>query len=144
MKPIEFISKLDEQRIVAAIATAEKKTSGEIRVYVSHKLRHEIMAAAQRRFVKLGMAKTRHRNGVLIYFAPRARKFAIVGDVGVHEKCGDSFWQDIAAAMSEHLKQSRYTEAILLAIERVGAALAEHFPSGPDDRNELPNEIAGD
>ena len=34
MKPQQFIEGLDEAQIVAAIAKAERKTSGEIRVYV--------------------------------------------------------------------------------------------------------------
>ena len=40
----EFISQLAEQRIVKAIGDVEKKTSGEIRVYVSHKERHDALA----------------------------------------------------------------------------------------------------
>ena len=144
MKPAHFIAQLDEQRIVAAIAEAERKTSGEIRVYISHKARHDVMSAAQQRFIKLNMAKTRHRNGVLIYFAPQARKFAILGDVAAHAKCGEAFWQEIARTMTEHLKRDQYTDAILFAVEKAGALLAEHFPPGPDDQNELPNEIAGD
>ena len=31
---------------------------------------------------KLGMDKTRERNGVLLYFAPQAQKFAVIGDAG--------------------------------------------------------------
>jgi uncharacterized membrane protein len=144
MKPKEFLEQLDEQRIVDAITAAERATSGEIRVYVSHKPRQEVMAAAERRFVKLGMTKTRHRNAVLIYFAPVVRKFAILGDAGVHEKCGEDFWKETSAVMSEQLRQGRFTDAILAAVVRVGELLARHFPPEAGDRNELPNEIAHD
>lgn len=144
MKAHEFIARLDESRLVAAIAEAERKSSGEIRVYVSHQERNDVMAAAEKRFASLGMTKTRRRSGVLIYFVPRSRKFAILGDVGIHERCGDNLWQEISGAMTAHLKRGEFTEAILLAIGRVGAVLAEHFPPERDDRNELPNQIAGD
>lgn len=144
MKPKEFIAKLDEQRIVSAIAEVERKSSGEIRVYVSHKSRRDVMTAAQRRFAKLGMTKTRARNGVLIYFAPVVRKFAIFGDIAIHQKCGDEFWRDISGIMSDKLKSGDFTEAIVAAVERVGAVLAQHFPTDAADKNELPNEIAGD
>jgi uncharacterized membrane protein len=40
------------------------------------------------------MQKTRDRNAVLIFVAPRAHKYAVVGDVGVHEKCGEEFWKN--------------------------------------------------
>lgn len=142
MKPHEFINQLDEAKIVAAIAEAELKTSGEIRVFVSHKKRENALAAAWARFRKLGMTRTRHRNAVLIYFAPLTHKFAIVGDVGIHEKCGDTFWTHIANAMSESLKKNLFTEAIAAAIKKSGTELAKYFPPESENRNELPNQIA--
>ena len=144
MKPKEFISQLDEEKIVAAIGEAELKTSGEIRVYISQKNREDALAAAQNRFEKLGMTKTRLRNGVLIYFAPQAQKFAVVGDVGLHKICGDGFWNSIREKMSALLKDGHFTEAILAAVHEAGAALAKHFPRSPDDTNELPDQIIRD
>ncbi len=141
MKPDEFLDQLDDARIIASIGEAERLSSGEIRVYVSHKKREDALAAAYIRFQKLGMAKTRQRNAVLIYFAPLTRQFAIVGDTGIHQKCGDNFWQDISAAMSAQLKQGKFTEAIVDAIQKTDALLTQHFPRDPDDRNELPNEV---
>lgn len=135
---------MDEAKIVAAIGSAEKKTSGEIRVYISSKKRLDGLAAAQLRFAKLGMTKTRHRNGVLIYFAPLTRQFAIVGDAGIHAKCGDNFWQSITTEMTPLLKSEEFTAAVVLAVEKVGRALAEHFPSDSDDSNELPDKIIRD
>ena len=140
----EFISKLDEQRILDAIRSTENMTSGEIRVYISHKERHDALAFAQRRFRELGMMKTRERNAVLIYIVPRTQQFAVVGDTGIHQKCGNEFWQKIAAGMSQRMKEHRFTDAIVSAIEEAGSALQNHFPRQPNDRNELPDEIAGD
>ncbi len=144
MHPKDFISKLDEEKVVAAIAEAEKKTSGEIRVYVSSKQRDDALTAAQQRFEKLGMTKTRERNGVLIYFVPLTQKFAIVGDSGIHAKCGDGFWKEITDEMSSLLKQEQFTDAVVKAVGKTGDALAKYFPSKPDDTNELPNKIIRD
>lgn len=140
----EFISNVDEQRVLDAIDAAEKKTSGEIRIYISHKERHDALAFAKKRFRELGMEKTRERNAVLIYIVPRTRQFAILGDVGIHQKCGDEFWQHIATDMSQRMKEGRFTDAIVSAINEAGTALARHFPRQSDDTNELPNQIAGD
>src|SRR6188508_3243709 len=136
-----FISQLDEQRILDAIRGAEKMTSGEIRVYISHKERHDALAFAKRRFRELGMMKTRERNAVLIYIVPRTQQFAVVGDTGIHQKCGNEFWQKIASGMSQRMKENRFTDAIVSAIEEAGSALQSHFPRQPNDRNELPDEI---
>src|SRR4051812_21981507 len=133
MKPKDFIGKLDENHIVAAIAAAEKRTSGELRVWISEKERADALAAARERFAKLGMQKTKHRNAVLIYFAPVSRQFAIWGDTGVHEKCGDNFWKGIAAGMTRSLKEEKYTDAVVFAVKEVGEVLARHFPREPDD-----------
>lgn len=144
MHPKEFIKKLDDRKIVAAIAGAESRTSGEIRVYVSHKTRSDALAAAQKRFQKLGMHRTRHHNAVLIFIVPRTRSFAIVGDSGVHEKCGDDFWNQAVEEFGGDLRTLPVTEALVRAIQKVGDLLAEHFPADPGDRNELPDEILHD
>jgi uncharacterized membrane protein len=141
MKPKEFLAKLDSKRIVAAIASAEEKTSGEIRVFVSMRDVEEPKAAAEKHFAEMGMAKTRHHNGVLLFFAPKARKFAVIGDSGVHEKCGDPFWEELVGRMSGFLRQEQFTEAIMHGVEEAGRLLASHFPPEPDDSDELPNDI---
>lgn len=141
MRPKHFLANLDETKIVEAIAQAEQKSSGEIRLYISHQKREEVYPAAQARFLKLGMTRTRQRNAVLLYFAPLAHKFAIVGDTAVHEKCGQEFWERIIEQMSPALKAGHYTKAVVEAIERVGGVLARHFPRSPDDKNELPDAI---
>ncbi|MEW6159114.1 MAG: TPM domain-containing protein [Verrucomicrobiota bacterium] len=144
MKTKEFVSHLDETAITAGIAEAERKSSGEIRVFISNKHVPDALGEAQKQFVRSGMDRTKARNGVLIYFAPRSQTFAIVGDAGIHAKAGDGLWNHIAEAMAEHLKQSDYTGAILVAVSEVGKVLAQHFPREPGDTDELSNQILRD
>jgi uncharacterized membrane protein len=134
---------IDKERIVSAIAAAELRTSGEIRVLVAEGRAQDPVAAAKRHFERLGMTKTAARNGVLIFVAPGSRTFAVIGDTGVHEKCGDAFWQELAAAMSEEFKRGEFTAGLVQGIGRAGVLLAEHFPRRSDDKNELPDEIEG-
>jgi uncharacterized membrane protein len=140
----DFLNQLQHDEIVEAIRQAEKGTSGEIRVFISHRQVTDPVIAAQAQFHALGMTKTRHRNGVLIFVAPRARKFAVIGDTAVHQRCGDSFWQALAAEMTEHFKKSQFSSGIVHAIRKAGELLAAHFPAGPDDQNELPDAIEHD
>ena len=144
MKAREFFSQLEHDAIVAAIGEAEKKMCGEIRVFVSRKEPEDAVASAQRRFGKLGMDKTRERNGVLIYVAPRVRKFAIIGDVAIHQRCGDGFWKDVAAEITGHFKKGEFTDGIIHAIRRAGALMAQHFPRHDGDKNQLSDDIAHD
>jgi uncharacterized membrane protein len=144
MKPKQFIDQLDDHALVQAIADAEAKTSGEIRVFVSHHTVVDPAAAARKHFLRLKMDRTRDRNAVLIFVAPKSHKFAIIGDVGVHERCGESFWAQVAAEMSEHFKRSAWTDGVLHAIRKAGDLLARNFPRHAGDANQLPNEIQRD
>lgn len=144
MKPRDFLNQLEHDDIVAAIREAEQKTSGELRVFVSHKKTDDPVAAAQRAFVKLGMTKTREHNGVLIFVAPRAHQFAVIGDTAVHQRCGDDFWQQLAAEMSGHFRKSEFHAGLRHAIRKAGELLAQHFPPRSDDRNELSDDVAHD
>jgi len=144
MKHRRFVSRLDHERIHAAIRAAESKSSGEIRVMVSHKPAPDPVATAQQAFLRLGMQATKHRNGVLIFVAPHSRTFAVIGDEAVHAKCGDAFWRELAEAMTGHFKREDFTAGLLHGINRAGELLAAHFPHEPDDRNELPDDVVED
>jgi uncharacterized membrane protein len=87
------------------------------------------------------MTQTAARNGVLIFLALRSRTFAVIGDAGIHEKCGPEFWHQLAETMSAHFKRGEFTAGLVLGIERTGELLRTHFPRSPDDRNELPDAI---
>jgi uncharacterized membrane protein len=130
MRTKDLFTQLDHDRITAAIQEVEKHTSGEIRVYVSHHKVSDPRHAAARRFVKLGMDKTKHRNAVLIFIAPESQNFAIWGDVAVHAKCGEGFWEDVAGAMRELFRQGSFTEGIVHGVNTAGKLLAQHFPTG--------------
>ena len=141
MRTKEFMKKLENDRIVKAIAGAEAATSGEIRVFVQHGEVADPVGAAREQFERLGMTQTRDRNGVLIFVAPRAQKFAVIGDKGVHERCGEPFWQKLTVAMRTHFQAQNFTDAVVHAIGETGRLLTQHFPRRPDDRNELPNTV---
>ncbi len=142
MRTKEFLSKLDHDRIIEAIRGAESKTSGEIRVYIQRgKFETDPVLLAQKKFQRLGMYKTRERNAVLIFVAPRAHKFAVVGDQAIHEKCGEQFWQHIVDGMQVHFQNEKFSHALTEAINEVGKVLATHFPRTSANTNELPDEI---
>jgi uncharacterized membrane protein len=136
-----FFSKLDSDRIVAAIGEAERKSSGEIRVHVTRRKPEDIEARARRRFELLGMTRTAQRNGVLFYIAPAVRRFQILGDTGIHERCGPDFWKEVAADMEESFRREEFTEGIIRGVTKVGDILAQHFPRFAADKDELPDTV---
>jgi uncharacterized membrane protein len=142
MRTKEFLSKLEHDEIVKAIRDAESKTSGQIRVFIQRgKVNVDPLIAAQKRFHRLGMHKTPERNAVLIFVAPRAHKFAVVGDKAIHEKCGEELWQRIVEKMREHFRNENFSHAIVDAIRETGDALAAHFPARSTSGGGLPDEV---
>jgi uncharacterized membrane protein len=144
MKSAHRLEQLGDDDIVAAIREAEMKTSGEIRVFISQKRVSDPVAAAGRHFVSLGMNKTRERNGVLIFVAPLSKRFAVLGDTGIHARCGPGFWEEMVGEMTAHFRQGEFTRGIIGGIKKAAGFLALHFPRRPDDKNELPDEVVRD
>ena len=133
---------VDQGRVVAAIQEVERVTSGEIRVSVAHFFWGNVQKTAEQAFRRLGMEKTTDRNGVLIFLVPSRKRFAILGDRGIHEKVGQDFWNDASACLSTHFRRGAFTEGLVEVVRMVGDRLATHFPSaGEADRNELPDDV---
>jgi len=142
MRTHRFVQQLEHDRINRAIKEAEARTSGQIRVFLQRGVFEEdALKRAQQKFIQLGMEKTRERNGILIFVAPRAQKFAVIGDEGVHQKCGDEFWQQLIEKMRAHFLREDFTEALIEAITAAGDLLGQYFPRTGASANELPDEI---
>jgi uncharacterized membrane protein len=142
MRVKNFFTKEQQEIIVNAIKSAEKETSGEIRVHLESKCRGNVPERAVKMFKKLQMHKTELRNGVIIYLAAEDKKFAIFGDIGINEKVPDNFWEDVKELMRNHFIKGEFAEGVAEGILRVGEKLKEFFPYQDDDLNELSDEIS--
>lgn len=138
----ELSRQVDADRVRAAIEAAERRTSGEIRVSVSFFFWGDVRKVAEAAFGRLGMTATKDRNGVLFFVVPSRRRFVVLGDVGIHAKVGQEFWDAVAAAVSAKFREHDFTGGLVAGIEAVGERLAEHFPhAGERDVNELPDGV---
>ena len=144
MKAASFFSKEQQSRILSSVKEAEKDTSGEIRVHIESSCKEDVLDRAAWVFDKLGMKKTAERNGVLFYLAVKDKKFAIIGDAGIHAKVPAGFWDEISALLQKNFRESRFTEGLSDGISLAGKQLKTHFPHKKDDVNELPDEISFD
>jgi len=87
-----FSPRKKSERMVEAIRSAEKQTSGEVRLYVeSHCKMVDPLDRAKELFLQLEMMKTKDRNAVLLYFAMKDRQLAILGDEGIHQETWTRF-----------------------------------------------------
>ena len=139
----QFFKAEEGQSIVESIHSAEKQTSGEVRVYVESRCKFvDPLDRAAEIFFGLKMDQTAERNGVLVYVAIKDRQLAIFGDSGIHQKVGDEFWTREVAHMIGSFNKENYAEGIIKVVLDIGEALKTYFPyQGEKDKNELPDDI---
>jgi uncharacterized membrane protein len=138
----DFFTGQEQEDIKQAIMNAELDTSGEIRVHIENTCTGDVLDRAAFVFKQLGMNKTELRNGVLIYLAVKNRRFAIIGDSGIHKVVPENYWSDIKAKMLDHFRENRFTDGLVEAIASTGLHLKKHFPYHRDDVNELADDIS--
>jgi len=138
----EFLSDEDLASVARAVAQAEAGTSAEVRVHLDHACEEEPLRRAIRIFERLGMHRTAARNGVLVYISVSDHKLAVIGDAGIHERVGATYWQELVDAVRERMRQQRSREGLIHAIGELGGTLGRHFPRRPDDTNELSDEVS--
>jgi uncharacterized membrane protein len=136
---------IDVSAVEQAVREAERRTTGEVRVALSRfYFWGDVRRAAARAFDRLGMRRTRDRNGVLIFVAPWRRRFAIVGDEALGGRVAPDFWRGLADDLGQAFRAGDGTGGLARAIAAVGDQLARHFPAEPGDNpNELPDTVAG-
>jgi uncharacterized membrane protein len=132
---------VDTKAIEDAIAAAELRTSGQIRVSLAPHFWGDVKRTAERAFERMGMTATPHRNAVLFFVVPGRRKFVVLGDAGIHEKVGQDFWESVTAAVSERFRDGDLTGGLVHGIQTVGEQLARHFPYEPGSAPGLPNSV---
>ncbi|MDX1935634.1 MAG: TPM domain-containing protein [Flavihumibacter sp.] len=137
-----FLSATETQQVVAAIKAAEKRTSGEIRVFIESRCRYvKAIDRAQEIFFQLEMDETEQRNATLLYIATKDKQLAVFGDEGIYKKTGTAFWNNEVTAMLNAFKSQKFAEGIVGCVTDIGEALHRHFPYEADDKNELPDDI---
>jgi|SRR5688572_2168072 len=141
--PAEVLKSID-----AGIASAEARSSGEIRFVIESALDLSDLWAgimprerALQTFSDLQLWNTELRNGVLIYVLMADRDVEIVADRGAAQRISREDWEGACRLMEGHFREKRFAEGALAGLETVGRLLERHFPAqAGHNRDELPNQ----
>ena len=138
-----LLAETDKSMIVDAIRASEKKTSGEVRVYIeSHCKFVNSLDRASEIFYSLKMDQTEFRNAVLVYVAVKDHQLAVFADEGIYKKAGAGFWNNAVKAMLQHFNANDYGKGISFVVTQIGNTLQANFPyDSSTDKNELPDDI---
>ncbi len=96
---------------------------------------------AREQFLAQGLHHTEGRTGVLLFVSVAERHVEVLADSGINDKVASDAWSGLVDAFLTKVRQGEATAGFVEAVERCGALLAEHFPRGEGDRDELPNRL---
>jgi len=132
--------------IEAAIRAGETTHSGEIRFAIENSLAAtRVWRGVTGRdraievFTHLRVWDTEHNSGVLVYLLLADRNIEIVADRGIARRVDDSAWEAVAQAIEAAFRQGEFERGALAGIAQISALLAEHFPPGGHNPDELAN-----
>ena len=90
-------------------------------------------AAAERR--------TEGRTGVLLYLSLLEHRAEIVADEAIHSKVEPEVWGEAMAVLIERVRTGKTAEGMALAVEKIGAVIAECAPPTGLNPNEIPDRL---
>ena len=98
-------------------------------------------AEAMRQFFAQGLTRTESRTGVLVFASEAERYAEIVADAGINAKVPPEVWDNAIAALIGEIKAGRPGDGFVAAIGQCSMVLAQHFPPGAMNRDELSNRL---
>ncbi|MEM6476128.1 MAG: hypothetical protein AAF687_08180 [Pseudomonadota bacterium] len=85
--------------------------------------------------------RTTGHTGIMIYLSMKEHRAEIVADEAIASKVSADVWGEAMVDMISEIKRGRIAEGMACGVRDVGVVLTEHFPSGEDDENELPDRL---
>lgn len=138
----EVVGRGGSELISDAVHEAESRTSGEIVVRVVQTVSEAASGAREAaiaEFHRLGVVKTKQRNGLLLYIALKERKIELVADDGIAAVIAQEQWDFVVQIISLGFRTGFPAESVAMAVTAMGDLLSKHFPWSADDVNELPD-----
>lgn len=103
-------------------------------------MQDEVHLRARSVFHDQRIHRTRGGTGLLIYVSLYERRACMLADDTVRDALTPAMIDDLCASLTASLARDP-GEALVQAIQRAGARLAETLPRPDDDTNELPNKV---
>lgn len=134
-------SELEEQRVVRAIANAERDNRGEVQVRVERRCVGDPLLRARALYKLAGLDGTRDDTGVLLYIASESRVSAVYCGAGVHSRSDATFWQGVTDRVAAGYRTGAPVDGICAALDLVGDLLRMLLAGRDDAGNERPDTL---
>ena len=109
---------------------------------VPHKIAHRrAHNNALRQFLAHGIHGTTNRAGVLLFVSLMEHHAEVVADKNINEKVDQQQWDDLVTILTRHAASGNMADGFVMAIEETGKVLAQHFPPGVENNNDLDDRL---
>lgn len=102
-------------------------------------------AQAHKRAVEQFLVQNLHttdgRTGALVFVSEAERYAEIIADSGIRAKVGDGTWKTIVDRLTGQIGNGKADDGFVEAVTAMGQLLAEHFPPGTNDPDQMPNHL---
>lgn len=136
-----MFSELEEQRVVRAIANAERGNRGEVQVRMEKRCPGDPLVRAKALYKLAGLEGTEDDTGVLLYIASESRVSAVYCGAGVHARSEASFWQGVSDRVAAGYRSGKPVDGICDALGHIGDLLRTLLPGRDDAGNERPDTL---
>jgi len=135
------------RRVIAdTVSASERLHRGELRCVIEGPLALSALwrdvtprARAIELFSRLRVWDTEENSGVLIYIQLVDRRVEILADRGIAARVPQTEWDALCRGMETAFRAGDFGPGVQAAIAGATQLLAEHFPAGEGNPNELPD-----
>ncbi len=103
--------------------------------------RARVRRVALSQFLAHGLQMTEGRTGVLIFAAMSDHQVEVIADRGIHSRVDPDVWAGAVEVLVRGLRSNRPVEGFEQAIGLCGQVLAEQFPPGAQNHNEIADRL---
>ncbi len=96
---------------------------------------------AVRQFLARNVHITAERTGVLLFVSLAEHYAEVIADAGINRRVAQETWDGVVREMIDHARRGAVAAGFVTAVGSVGTLLAEHFPVGAVDANELDDHV---
>ena len=112
-----------------------------LRLVPSSVKRKRAARLARSQFLAQNLHHTQGRTGILLFVSLAEHYVEIIADKGINDVVEVGAWEKVVAEFVQHIKSKKIVDGYLGAIASCGEILAQHFPGGVDNPDELPNHL---
>jgi len=96
---------------------------------------------AMEQFLAQNLHTTKGRTGILLFVSAAEHYAEVIADEGIYAKVPAETWDGVVAILTDHISRGKSADGFVAAITACADILAEHFPPGSADKNELPDHL---